>query len=271
MALKVSILGSGSAGNSTCIHHDAFGAILIDAGFSGRVMKQRLADLDLAMEDVKAICVTHEHKDHIAGLSVMAKRHPTPIYGNTGTIEAIESQSKKPLSISWNIFTNGSAFDVGPFLIEAFSVPHDAYDPVGFIVQCEEIRIGLVSDAGVITNLVRERLRGCHVLVLEANYDEQLLQDSERPWYIKQRIMGRQGHLSNTQAAELLEEIAGPTLQQVFLVHLSEDCNRTELALKAVQAGLERKGRSDVQVCPTFQDKISAARTFSPEGSVIRC
>ena len=256
MSVQVCILGSGSSGNATCVF-DGEQALLIDAGFSAREMARRLATLSIEPAQISAICVSHEHKDHTAGLSVLHRRHGVPLYANAGTIEGIRSYEPRK-DIEWNVFTNGSAFRVGSFQVEPFSVPHDAYDPVGFMVQAHDVRIGIVTDIGVVTNLTRERLKRCQVLVLEANHDEKLLQQSERPWFVKQRILGRQGHLSNAAAAEALAEVAGPELDQVFLVHLSSDCNTSELAEKTVQEALLQRGYSSVAVHATAQDRVSS-------------
>jgi phosphoribosyl 1,2-cyclic phosphodiesterase len=228
----------------------------VDAGLSARRTVACLAEIGVTPDQVRGICVSHEHSDHIHGLRVLQKRFGIPLYANAGTVDALE-RNPELRALQWNIFTTGHPFRVGDLHVEPFSVPHDAYDPVGFIVQHDAVRVGVVTDMGMVTGLIRERLRTCHVLVVEANHDERLLQDAERPWSLKQRILGRQGHLSNQHAAELVAEIAHPELRHVFLAHLSEDCNKGELALQTASLALEKRGHRHVRVSLTYPDRIS--------------
>ncbi len=255
MSLKICILASGSTGNSTYIASENT-AILIDAGLSRAQISQRLNDVGVDVNIINGICVSHEHSDHTKGLKVLHTRHEIPLYANAATAEAASKSMKSELS--WNIFTNGYQFEIGDLAIEAFSVPHDAYDPVGFVITCKGVRVGVVTDIGMPTNLVRQRLQACHAMVLESNHDEVLLQQAPRPWSLKQRIMSRQGHLSNTAAAGLVQEVASPDLQQVFLAHLSEDCNRGDLAVRTMEKGLAGVGFTNVRVDLGYPDRISA-------------
>ncbi|MBU0676532.1 MAG: MBL fold metallo-hydrolase [Verrucomicrobia bacterium] len=231
-------------------------ALLIDAGLSARETTRRLAEIDVDVSSVGGICISHEHNDHIQGIRVLHNKHAIPVYANTGTIEGLR-RDPKLAGLPWQVFSTGYSFQVGNLTVEPFSVPHDAYDPVGFVISCDHVCVGIVTDIGMVTNVVRERLRNCHAVVLEANHDENMLKDAPRPWYLKQRISGRQGHLSNRHAAEFLAEIASPLLEKVFLAHLSNQCNTGELALSETHAGLARTGRSGVSVSLTFPDHIS--------------
>lgn len=253
MSLRVSILGSGSSGNCTYITSDNT-AVLIDAGLSAREIGRRLESLGAAVSDIRGICVSHEHGDHTQGLRVLHRRQGVPLYANGGTVEAL---CRDPAfgGVAWQIFTTGAAFAVGDLLVEPFSVPHDAYEPVGFVVSRGELRVGVVTDMGMPTTLIRERLRHCRLLIVESNHDEQMLQDAQRPWLLKQRIRGRQGHLSNQRAAAMLAEIAGPQLTTVFLAHLSADCNRPELAQQTVLDELGRAGHTHIAVNVTYPDR----------------
>ncbi len=253
--MKICVLASGSSGN--CIFAEsATTRILIDAGLSGRETARRLALIGAPLDSIKGVCLTHEHSDHTAGLAVLHTRSGIPLYANAGTIEALHKDDKLR-NLKWQVFTTGADFNIGDLAITPFSVSHDAYEPVGFIVTADQARVGIVTDIGVCTHLVRERLRHCQVLVIEANHDERLLTDAQRPWHLKQRIAGRQGHLSNQHAAELIAEIADNELNQVFLFHLSLDCNRPELALKPTCEALRRRGLEHVQVNLTYADQIS--------------
>jgi phosphoribosyl 1,2-cyclic phosphodiesterase len=142
-------------------------------------------------------------------------------------------------------------------VIEPFAVPHDAYDPVGFVICNGAARVGIVTDMGVATTLVRQRLKQCQAVVVEANHDEKMLQAAPRPWHLKQRIMGRQGHLSNEGAAAVLAEIAGPDLRQVFLAHISDECNCEDLALRTTMDRLAEAGHLHIRVSATFSDRVS--------------
>jgi phosphoribosyl 1,2-cyclic phosphodiesterase len=255
MSLHVCVLASGSSANCIYIASETT-RILIDAGLSGKETARRLEQVGADIAGIHALCVTHEHDDHCSGLRVLHRRFKTPLYANAGTIKAIEAEG--PLAdVSWQVFATGSPFEIGDLHIEPFSVPHDSYDPVGFVVSGGGQRIGIATDLGMSTTLIRQRLANCHALVLEANHDEGLLKDSKRPWSIKQRILSGQGHLSNAQAAELLAEVAGPQLRAAFLVHLSAECNTPELAVRTIRKELEKRGHGHVELKPSHADRVS--------------
>lgn len=201
--------------------------------------------------------MSHEHSDHTTGLRVLHQRQGIPLYANRGTADALKRDPELK-DLPWQVFTTGSSFRIGDLEVHPFSVPHDAYEPVGFIVGCGDVRVGVVTDMGIATTLVRERLKGCRALVIESNYDAQMLRDCQtRPWHLKQRIMGRQGHLSNQGAAQLLAEIASPDLETVYLAHLSKDCNQPELAHRLSHESLRRAGHARIQVRLTYPDRAS--------------
>lgn len=246
MGLRICILGSGSSGNSTLVSSGTT-SILVDAGLSGRRTAARLEEAGVAVAGLHGICLSHEHQDHAAGTRILHRKYGVPLFANAGTIDALARQPEWA-GLPWQRFITGQPFSVGDLRIDPFSVPHDAYDPVGFVIEHQGVRVGIVTDMGMATSLIRERLRPCQAVVIEANHDEQLLQDAPRPWSLKQRIRGRQGHLSNQAAAEVLAEIAGPGLQQVYLAHLSEDCNRPDLARETIYAALASAGHGHVRV-----------------------
>ena len=255
MSVRFTVLGSGSSGNSSYLETDET-RILIDAGFSGRQIRKRLESIGRTPERLDGILISHEHSDHTQGLGTIAATLEIPVYCNRLTKEAIESQVKAP--IEFRIFTVGATFEVGDIKVENFSVPHDAYDPVGFLLRTHAGNIGVLTDLGHATKLIIERAREAHVLLLECNYDQDLLErDTKRPWSIKQRILSRHGHLSNDAAAELLEKVVTPELRRVFLVHLSRDCNSPELAGRAIGKRLEAAGIRHVRVESTTQDEPS--------------
>ena len=255
MSLRVCVLGSGSSGNCTYIGCGS-SAVLIDAGLSALQTSARMEKISAPLSGVHGICVSHEHNDHTAGLRVLNRRDGIPVYANSGTVEALRRDAKLT-GLEWQVFSTGTAFPVGEFRIEPFTVPHDALDPVGFVVQANGTRVGVVTDMGMPTTLIREKLRSCHVIIIEANHDENMLKKSKRPWALIQRILGRQGHLCNNAAAETLAEIAGPELRHVFLAHISQQCNRRELALKTVERKLKGKGHAHIKISLTYPDQVS--------------
>lgn len=257
--MQFTILGSGSSGNCAYLETEE-ARLLIDAGLSARQIRNRLLTIGRTPENLTGILITHEHHDHIQGLAVLATKLNVPIYCNRLTKEAIELMVEAP--VRCNLFSTGGSFDVNDVRVDTFSVPHDAYDPVGFMLHTAAGRIGFLTDLGHATKLVIERVRTANVLVLEANHDLKLLQDDvRRPWSLKQRILSRHGHLSNVAAAEVAEQIVSPDLRQLFLGHLSSDCNRPEIALAAVGERLNRAGATHVTVTAAAQDVPCATLT----------
>lgn len=254
MTLKVCVLASGSRGN--CIYIATTTArILIDAGISGRDTARRLDLLGVSVEEIDAILVGHEHIDHTRGLPVLSGRYGLPVYLNRATADAAAGQLSRARSIK--IFTNGQSWEIGDLTILPFSVFHDAQDPVGFVIRQGIHIITVVTDLGMPTRLVKERLKGARMVIMEANHDPDLLMNGDRPWSLKQRIKSSQGHLSNADAAALLAEETGNLLTDVFLAHLSRDCNRPEEARQVVVERLRKAGKGQVRVRLTYQDRIS--------------
>ncbi len=256
----MTILGSGSGGNCAYIE-TAETRLLVDAGFSARQIRQRLASISRAPENLTAILITHEHVDHVQGLPLVAHRLGIPVYTNRLTLDALEFQHK--IRFAGHVFETGATFEIGDIQVDTFSIPHDAQDPVGFLLRTESGNIGFLTDLGHATRLVVERVRCANVLMLEANHDVKLLQDDvRRPWSLKQRILGRHGHLSNEAAAEAIEQIVSEHLRHLYLGHLSRDCNRPELAHRTVGERLQRVGAHHVHVDVTSQDTPSPTLTL---------
>jgi phosphoribosyl 1,2-cyclic phosphodiesterase len=260
--VQLTILGSGSGGNCAYLETDDT-RLLIDAGFSGRQIRQRLASIGRAPEGLQGILITHEHTDHIQGLAGLCARLSIPLYCNRLTQEAIAAQLE--VRVDSRLFQTGATFEVGDVCVDTFAVPHDALDPVGFLLRTGAGNIGFLTDLGHATKLVVERVRRAHVLVLETNHDLKLLQDDpRRPWSVKQRILSRHGHLSNDAAAEVAAEIVTADLRHLYLGHLSRDCNRPELAHRTVSARLAQIGATHVRVESTSQDAVSPTLSLPP-------
>lgn len=260
--MRFTILGSGSAGN--CAYLEAGETrLLIDAGFSARRIRQHLAALQRTPETLTGILVTHEHADHINGLPQLAARLGLPVYCNRLTRDEIVHTFPEE-RFDFRLFETGASFEIGEVGVESFSVPHDAQDPVGFLLRTAEGNLGFLTDLGHATRLVLERVRAAHVLVLEANHDVKMLQDDpRRPWSLKQRILSRHGHLSNDDAANALAEILSADLRHLYLGHLSRDCNRPELALQTITRRLEQLGAHHVQTEVTAQFVASPTLTLA--------
>jgi phosphoribosyl 1,2-cyclic phosphodiesterase len=244
--IRVRSLASGSRGNCHLIR-SAAATVLIDAGISARRIENFLRELGLSAGDLDGIVLTHEHQDHSSGLRVLMGKYPVPVYITELTRGALGIEPANPAQ--WALIQSGKSFEINDIRIEPFSVPHDAYDPVGMIVESGGVRLGIATDLGYVTSVVKDRLRSCHGLILEANYDEVMLrEDSKRPWAVKQRISARHGHLSNHKAAALAAEIAWEGMQWICLGHLSEDCNDPVKAVGCVQSELREKGFEQVVV-----------------------
>jgi len=231
--MKVSILGSGSGGNATVVSCSA-GVYLVDVGLSAKQMVMRLEQQGINPDTLSGIFLTHEHSDHARGLDVFLRKRKVPVYANALTKEALQWGMKS--EVRWKVFQTGRAFDASGLSVTAFPIPHDAAEPVGFVMEAQTSRFGLLTDVGYITESMRHHLKGVDALFIEANYDEELLEaDTKRPWATKQRIASRHGHLSNTQAGELVADVGCERLKYLLLGHLSNDCNTAEVAVKTIQ------------------------------------
>jgi phosphoribosyl 1,2-cyclic phosphodiesterase len=234
--ISLCVLASGSRGNAVYLAAGS-GALLIDAGLSGREIERRLRQQQLDPCHLVAILVTHEHSDHIRGVGVLARRYKLPVYMTAPTHRAArDTIGELP---ACHHFTPGTAFWVADFAVQPFALPHDAADPVGFTFACNGSRLGLATDLGVATGLVEERLKGCDLLLVEANHDKEMLANGPYPWHLKQRIRSRIGHLSNRATGALLSQLVHPNLRQIILGHLSETNNSHHLARQAVEAALD--------------------------------
>lgn len=246
--MKVAVLGSGSSGNATLVKAGNT-LVLVDAGFSARDLARRMESLGVAPEAVQGIVITHDHGDHTRGMGVFARRHGTPLYLTERTREACARLLRGEEEI--RPYRPGRAFAVGDVRVEPFLTVHDAADPVGvaLVDECTGLRMGVATDLGRPTAQIRHALAACDLLVLEANHDEVLLATGPYPWSVKRRIGSSHGHLSNQAAARFAVELLHPRLSAVVLAHLSNECNRPELALKVVGAELRRAGwRGHLQV-----------------------
>ena len=242
---EVTVLASGSSGNALLVRSGEC-AVLVDAGLSARKLAVCLESCGVAPAALSGILLTHEHGDHTKGLKVFVEKYQVPVYANPLTADHLK---RAGVGARWNFFSSGAWFLIEGMEILPFSVPHDAADPVGFVLRGNGTGFAVLTDLGYATRQVVESVRGVHALLIETNHDEALLQsDTKRPWSVKQRILSRHGHLSNAAAAEIVAEVATDALRHVLLGHLSRDCNSPELAVDAVGARLCGGGRESVRV-----------------------
>jgi len=251
-------LASGSKGN--CIYMGTPGAkILIDAGISAKAIRERLAAIGVTLEEIDAILITHEHTDHIKGLDVLGCKMGIPVFANSDTAKAIYGLLQ--VCPKFKIFSTGEAFEFGDLEIHPFSIQHDAVDPVAFTIRVGGLKIGFCADLGFATTLVTRHLSGCDYLYVEANHEPSMVHSSARSQVYKQRVLSRQGHLSNGECAQLIEQVYHPGLKHVHLAHLSSECNAPELALKIVGEKLQAL-QAKTEVSIAFQESISRSIVF---------
>lgn len=254
-SFSVTLLGSGSAGNCALVE-SAGTKLLLDAGLSARQTVARLTTLGVEPSQLAGVLLTHEHGDHAGGLEVMCRRWDLPIYTTRLTAEAMQHGGELATHKNWRYFQPGRVFALGDFEIDCFPVPHDATEPVGFVLHHRSGALALLTDLGHATKLVIERVREAHTLIIETNHDGPLLQqDTKRPWSVKQRILSRHGHLSNDAAAAVVRDLLdrGGCLQRALLGHLSRDCNRPDLAVNAVRVA----AGEDLEIFCASQSEIS--------------
>jgi phosphoribosyl 1,2-cyclic phosphodiesterase len=225
------MLASGSRGNSIYVS-DGDTSVLIDAGLSGVEIERRMKSRDLKTDNLDAIIVSHEHSDHIQGVGVLARRYNLPVYMSPETYRTASAQ----LGIIKNIqnFSCGTKFNINDLNIRPFSISHDASDPAGFTIGCNGQKIGIATDLGIATAMVRQHLKNCCCLIIEANHDVPMLEEGPYPWSIKQRVKGRTGHLSNESSQKLLMDVIHDQMSHVILAHLSETNNTAEKAFRVV-------------------------------------
>jgi phosphoribosyl 1,2-cyclic phosphodiesterase len=250
--VRFAVLGSGSRGN-TAVVWSGGDAVLVDCGLPAR---RALADLDqlgLDPATIKGILLTHEHGDHVGGASVLARKLGVPVFCTEGTQVA----SKLGAKVRIERIVGGRSLRIGALDVEPFRIPHDAMEPVGFVVGVGAHRVGFATDMGSVRGSVVKALAGVRALLVEFNHDEHMLWHGEYPGFLKERVASDLGHLSNRQAADLLSRLAGGRLEHVFLGHVSLENNRLDLLLAAARAALEDHGR-DVSVTVVTQDTPSA-------------
>jgi phosphoribosyl 1,2-cyclic phosphodiesterase len=238
------VLASGSSGNSAFLATSKT-RILIDAGLSVRDLARRLAEIGEKPEDLDAVIVTHEHSDHIAGLARLVrycakKKKHLPVYLSRLTAPTIDWEETVAPPVEQ--FQAGSGWVIGNVTVQSFTIPHDAVDPVGFCMHAEGVKIGIATDLGYMPDSIKIHLRRSQVLLLESNHDVDMLRVGPYPWSVKQRVMGRRGHLSNNLTCEFLETDMDKGVQTLILGHLSEHNNHPAIVRMGAEQSLQQRG-----------------------------
>ncbi len=247
--LRFSLLGSGSQGNAVLVSSGKT-KILIDNGLSFKQLRLRAAEIGETLEGIEALFVTHEHRDHVAGLGILTRKMDIPVFMTERTRDSLPASIGPVKGIT--CIEAGEAVSVDGMTISSFSISHDAADPVSYVVESEGVKLGLAADLGHPSNVVRTRLMGCHGLILESNYCPDMLRRSAYPPAIQQRIRGRQGHLSNSAMCSLLAGLLHEALRHVVLVHISEENNQHQLALDMARQVIREL---PIEVCVALQNQ----------------
>lgn len=239
------MLASGSTGNAAFLATSKT-RILIDAGLSVRELARRLAEIGEKPEDIDAVLITHEHCDHVAGLSRFIRwrvkqAKPVTVFVSRLTTPLIEWEEDCPPA-ALQTFQAGSGWMVGNIAVQSFTIPHDAVDPVGFCFHAEGVKIGIATDLGYVPDSIKVHLRRVQVLLMESNHDLDMLKVGPYPWSVKQRVMGRNGHLSNAVTCDFVENDLDGGVQTLILGHLSEHNNHPEIVRMGAEQSLGRRG-----------------------------
>ncbi|MFL5752493.1 MAG: MBL fold metallo-hydrolase [Bacteroidia bacterium] len=247
MSLFTSSLNSGSNGNCYYVGNNDE-AVLIDAGISCRETEKRMLRSGLNLKKVKAVFISHEHSDHIRGVETLSKKYQLPVYITPATLSSSGLKLDKNLI---RVFNGYEPVSIGGLSVLAFPKLHDAADPYSFVVEGNEVKVGVFTDIGSCCEHVITNFKKCHAVFLEANYDEKMLEEGSYPYHLKRRISGNKGHLSNKQSLELFLNHKPDFMRHVFLSHLSKDNNSPDVALELFR---KNSGSTAVHVASRFQE-----------------
>lgn len=255
-------LSSGSCGNCYFIGNGDYG-ILIDAGIGVRTIRKRLQEHGYDFEHIRGVLVTHDHMDHIKAVSTLAHRQHIPIYATQKVHTAINNHRmmRYPIGASKRIIEKNQSFQIEDFRFTAFDVPHDSHDNSGYFIEFGIHKMTLATDIGQLTSEMIPYLTKAHHLIIESNYDEEMLHNGNYPFHLKQRITSGTGHISNKQTAEFLAENCNGHLRNIWLCHLSSDNNTPELAYKTVKEQLINKG---IEIGEQLQLHVLERNKLSP-------
>ncbi len=257
--IKFCSLFSGSSGNCIFIGTDN-AKILIDAGVSGAKIATALQEIGENPQDLSAIFVTHEHSDHIASVGVLSRRYNVPIFATEKTWDAMGKAPGKILPENKRVLNSGCELSLGDLQVKNFTVSHDAADPVAYTFTCGDKKVSVATDMGYVSPQVRENVMGSNLILLESNHDEGMLKAGPYPYYLKKRILGKEGHLSNIAAADFLGELIMTGTERVFLGHLSQENNTPECAFETSRDILLER---DLKVGRDFDMWVAERKNYS--------
>ncbi|MCL4340469.1 MAG: MBL fold metallo-hydrolase [Candidatus Thermoplasmatota archaeon] len=236
------MISSGSKGNCTLIW-DSSDLLIIDFGISAKRFLDSTSSFNIPRQS-QSLFISHEHRDHCQGTRSLTKKIPVDIYSRKGTIRAMGLDSA---------YTIGESTTVGNFSVKSIDVSHDATEPVGYVIQNGERKISVISDLGKVSSNLIDATKGSDILAFEANHDTEMLKSGNYPYYLKKRILGESGHLSNEQSAEAISMITSPETH-IFLTHISQENNRPEIALNTVKSFLDNRNISYGSILCSYQD-----------------
>lgn len=239
--MRLCALASGSSGNCVLVETKK-NKVLIDAGLSGRKIADKLEEIQVDVKDIDALLVTHEHTDHIQGVGVLSRRYDLPIWANQPTWQAMEKSLGKIQEKNKCVLEENDIIEIGDLQVESFATSHDAVAPVGYCFYHQDNKAALLTDTGYINSNLEKMLLDSNLIMLESNHDVEMLKTGPYPYYLKRRIMGETGHLSNEQAGKALEKVIGGKTKQILLAHLSKENNFPELAHLTVKNILAKVG-----------------------------
>lgn len=261
MGLKFCSLASGSSGNCQYIASEE-ASLLIDAGLSGKRIAEAIENIGEEIKNVRGILVTHEHNDHIKGIGILSRRFNIPIYANNNTWEEMKGKIGKVDEENIRYFQTGEEFYIEDIKVKPYGISHDASEPVAFSFFGEHAKVSIVTDTGYVDETVKREIKGSDLLMLESNHDVEMLKMGRYPWYLKKRVMGDKGHISNETAGEVIAEMmeGEMPITNVLLGHLSKENNFPELAFETVKNILEERKIKigiDINVDLTYRDRVS--------------
>lgn len=262
MGLRFRVLGSGSSGNATLVEGGGT-RILLDAGLGPRELAERLLSAGVDPSSIGAIFLSHEHSDHARGAASFSRRWGVRIVGSRGTYAAASLGASE--IAGFDVLDPGARRSIGAVTVQAIPIPHDAAEPLAFVVSYGGVSLGHATDLGHLGRPVVEAFGGCQAILVESNYDPAMLRDGAYPWSLKERILSPLGHLSNGDVARYLERDLSGVCETVVLAHLSRNNNHPEVARMAAEIALGKGGRAGVRLEMTGAEGTGWIEAASPQ------
>lgn len=264
MSIKFCSLSSGSSGNCQYIETDNI-KILIDGGFSGKKIESLLSSIGVSAGELDGIFVTHEHIDHVRGVGVLSRRYDLPIFANANTWIGMEKTIGQIKETNTKVFTSEKDLDIKDITVHPIKIFHDSLEPVGYIVYYKKNKISIVTDTGCVNDVMKDKMKGSNLYLMESNHDVDMLKEGSYPWSLKQRVLSTKGHLSNEDAGKALGDVISGNGEIILLGHLSQENNLPELAHKTVKDSIINLGidaNNDITLDLTYRDKVTKIYTL---------